>query len=315
MVDGAPSGEVDLVQPVRAALRGVASLVAPTTLVTALLYYFGWARTSTQADVLGLNDSLLGLSSNDYLLRSIDPMYWPIFVGVLVALVGLALHAALLSWLTPAPAAAVDGPVAALDGRRRRVLTGICVALAVVGVGALVLGVLGNNVAAPSRAVSLWSPPCVTASIVLLAYALHLTGRFLVGVPQRSRRPEVRQVGFLASVFVVVLLLLSLFWSVARYAEIKGIDLALVVESRLDTLPDAVVYSARRLHLPDAAQETALASPEDSAYRFRYSELKLLFRSGGRVFLRPSDPALSHVNVVIPESDELRFEFGRGWRP
>lgn len=310
---GAPTGEADVVQPVRAALRGVASLVAPTTLVTALLYYFGWARTSTQADVLGLNDSLLGLSSDDYLLRSIDPMYWPIFVGVLAALALLALHAALLSWLVPVVAA--DGSRAELDEPRRRLLTRVCAVLAVAGGAALVLGILGANVATPTRAVSLWSPPCLTASIVLLGYSLYLAARFLVVVPERSRRPEVRHLAFLASVLVVVLVLLSLFWSVARYAEIKGIDLALVVESRLETLPDAVVYSPRRLHLPEPVQEAALASPEDSAYRFRYSGLKLLFRSGGRVFLRPSDPAVSHVNIVIAENDELRFEFGRGWRP
>ena len=68
------------------------SIVAPTTLVVALLYYFGWARTSAEAHALGLDDSLFGYSTQDYILRSISSMYWPLFVGAGAVLVGLFVH-------------------------------------------------------------------------------------------------------------------------------------------------------------------------------------------------------------------------------
>ncbi|MDQ3570342.1 MAG: hypothetical protein M3396_06915 [Actinomycetota bacterium] len=54
--------------------------------------------------------------------------------------------------------------------------------------------------------------------------------------------------------------------------------------------------------------ETELAG-ENSAYRFAYTGLKLLFRSDQRFFLRPSDPSASDLNIVVPESPELRLEF------
>lgn len=305
---------VDPVRPLRATLKGIGSFVAPTSLVTALLYYFGWARTSTQTDVLGFNESLLTFSTEDYLLRSIDPMYWPLFVGVLLTLAGVAMHAGLVSWL--GPQVKTDGSRRELDGRPRRLVLRFCVVLATAGLAALVLGIAGANVARPSRAVSLWSPICVTGAIVAVGYSLYLLRRYVAPLrPEAGAAREVQQLRYMGSILIVLLLFLSLFWSVGRYAEIKGIDLALLVERQLDTLPDAVVYSARRLHLPAGVNETELSSPEDSAYRFRYSGLKLLFRSGGRVFLRPSKGSVAHVNVVIPETDELRFEFARGWQP
>lgn len=304
---------LDPIRPLRVTLKGLASLVAPTSLVTALLYYFGWARTSTQTTVLGLNDSLLGFSTQDYLLRSIDPMFWPLFVGILVTLGGLALHAGLVSWLGPAPSA--EAPAGGLDRRRRRLLTRFCAAVAVAGAASLVLGIAGNNVDRPTRLVSLWSPLCVTSSIALLCYPVYLLRRYRGHSRRDKATREVQDFQFLGSILIVLLLFLSLFWSVARYAEIKGIDLALQVEEQLSELPDAVVYSTARLHLPEGVKETDL-EPGDGSYRFRYSGLKLLFRSGDRVFLRPSGESVSHVNIVLPETDAVRFEFAAGgWQP
>ena len=76
------------VQSLRTTVRGVLSIVAPTTLVVALLYYFGWARTSSEAHTLALDDSLFGFSSQDYILRSISSMFWPVFIGTVALLPG-----------------------------------------------------------------------------------------------------------------------------------------------------------------------------------------------------------------------------------
>lgn len=47
--------------------------------------------------------------------------------------------------------------------------------------GALTLafGVVGNSVDRPSRAVSLWSPLCITLTIVLAGYSVFLLRRFV----------------------------------------------------------------------------------------------------------------------------------------
>ena len=107
---------------------------------------------------------------------------------------------------------------------------------------------------------------------------------------------------------MIVLLFLSLFWTVSRYAAVKGVDLAAEVVRQLPDRPFVTVYSARRLQLQPPVVETEL-SQEHSAYRFAYTGLKLLFRSEHKYFLRPSEPSASDVNIVIPEGPELRLEF------
>src|SRR4029079_11853400 len=108
--DADPSGtDVADSVPVRSlqtTVRGLLSIVAPTTLVVGLLYYFGWARTSAQAHALGLDDSLFGYSSQDYILNSISSMYWPLLVGTVALLCGLVLHGVLTAWLGDDPDAA-----------------------------------------------------------------------------------------------------------------------------------------------------------------------------------------------------------------
>ena len=62
-----------------ATMRGLATVVAPTTLVTALLFYFGGRARAPRPDVMGLDDSLFGYSTRDYILRSVTTMFWPLF--------------------------------------------------------------------------------------------------------------------------------------------------------------------------------------------------------------------------------------------
>jgi hypothetical protein len=74
------------------------------------------------------------------------------------------------------------------------------------------------------------------------------------------------------------------------------------------------VYSARRLQLAGPTiRETELRGP-DAAYRFRYTGLKLVVRSGGKWFLLPSGwtPGNGGAALLLPDTDELRVEFRPG---
>ena len=51
---------------------------APTTLIVALMVYFGWACTSVQYAVLGIDRGTLGLSVQDYLFRSVNETFRPL---------------------------------------------------------------------------------------------------------------------------------------------------------------------------------------------------------------------------------------------
>src|SRR4029453_18785564 len=78
--------------PLRSALSVLTTLGPPLTIATALMFYFGWARSDTQARVMGLDVSLFGYSTQDYVLQSISTLYLPLPVIASSALGWLALH-------------------------------------------------------------------------------------------------------------------------------------------------------------------------------------------------------------------------------
>jgi hypothetical protein len=281
-------------------------VVAPTSAVTALLYYFGWSRTNVQAHQLGLDDSLLGYTTQDYLLRSMSSMLTPLVLGVLATLVGLAAHGGIMAW-----ARGPDGEwPQGIDPQRRRAMRRLVAGLAVVGAVALAVGGIGTLASRPTDFVYVASPICVTVGIVLVVYAANLYRRFLMGGDLGRAAGELQGLHLLASGAVVMLLLLSLFWNVSHYAAIKGRNLAVTVEKLLPRQPSVVVYSEKRLYLQPPVVETRL-DPQDAAYKFAYTGLKLLFRSDDKYFLRPSDPS-SEANIVIPDGLGIRLEFFKG---
>lgn len=230
-------------------------------------------------------------------------MFGPLVVGMVSGLLGIAVHLWLIGWAAKAPAKL----------RRSRLRRLTAVGGAVGGLG-LVLGTAGARLSDPARVVFLASPVVVTAGVVLAGYSLHVRRRFVHGRRGPERNAEVVQLRLVASTLMVLLLFLSLFWSVQRYAHVQGQDLALELVDNLDHQPNVALYSARRLHLQPPVDETDLGD-DASAYRFRYIGLKLLFRANGRYFLRPSTDFLAPgqdpvtQNIVIAESDDLRFEF------
>jgi len=294
-----PSVDVTSSAPItslQSTVRGLLSIVAPTTLVVGLLYYFGWARTSAEAHALGLDDSLFGYSSQDYILRSISSMYWPLLVGTMALLAGLLLHGVLTAWLGDEP-----------DATHLRWARGLTVVCIVVAAALVVFGVLGSRDRHPTRFVSVGAPVALMVSIVVIAYGTHLLVRYGPGQGRGALATESKPFAPLAWSLVIVLLFLSMFWTVSHYAGVRGIDLAVQAEALVPRQPSVTIYSAHRLYLEPPVVETALPDDE-AAYRYRYTGLKLLFLSGHNYFLRPSDPSDTR-NIVLTESPDLRFEF------
>ena len=100
---------------------------------------------------------------------------------------------------------------------------------------------------------------------------------------------------------------MTIFWAVSHYAAIKGREQALRVAHDLPLLPDATLYSTKPLFLPPPIMENQMHAP-DGSYGYSYRGLKFLFVANHKYFFRPSDPARSDLNIVVPESDALRLE-------
>jgi hypothetical protein len=182
------------------------------------------------------------------------------------------------------------------------------IALEVIGAGLLLIGLVAVFKSLPVnivlRSLSLGT------GIVLLAYGVYFGGRVRgAGFFYQRGRREVDPLLVASLALVGVVVFLSLFWATKDIAQALGRDQARDLEHSLSTQPGAIIFSERRLYLPGAS-ESALGA---SGYRFRYTGLRLLVRSGGRYFLIPDGWSRTGGIVVVLRDDEsVQVEFTRG---
>src|SRR3954454_17426392 len=67
-------------------------IAAPITLVSTLLFYFGYVYTKSQYAYFGVDVDTIGLSSRDYVMRSPQPLLVPLLVLVVLSVAAVALH-------------------------------------------------------------------------------------------------------------------------------------------------------------------------------------------------------------------------------
>lgn len=280
----------------------IVAVVAPVTLITALAYYFGYRRESAFAGYFGIDPSTLGFTTNDYVLRSVDALFVPITVVLLVAFAAVYLHA--------------------LAGDRFGRVDLVPIA-AVAGFCALTLGIalLAGKPLAHDYAYLQALGPAV--GVALLLYAL-----------SRSRSVSRHALG--AAVFVgIAVVLVSVFWATSDYADTRGHADARKLARDITVLPSATVFSKENLDIHPLAPGGGVPQPvkpgggcrllmvqkfRNGAYRFTYSGFTLLLRSGGNYFLTPTPidprrPRWDPVNdavFVIRDDDNIRVQLTRG---
>ncbi|MPZ65544.1 MAG: hypothetical protein GEU83_08505 [Pseudonocardiaceae bacterium] len=271
-------------------------VVAPTTLLTSLLLFFGASYATVYFDHFGVDTSLLGLTTQDYLIFSIDGLFVPLAAiacaGLLVLWAHAMLRARLAAGYTPR-ALRVLVPVLALVG----------FVLAVAGLSSVfVRTAIGEYLAV--------APLCLATGVLLLVYAVHLRGSLTAAEhgADLARRPEWMAVAEWAGVFVLVGL--SLFWAVSDYSAAVGRGRANQVAADLPTDPQALLYSERSLSLAAPGVREVRCQDPDAAYRFRYDGLKLMLQSGDQYLFVPATWSTSDgVAIVLPRTDTLRLEF------
>lgn len=261
----------------------------PLTIATALLVYFGWARTDAQAKAMGLDVSLFGYTVQDFVLRSIPSLFIPLVWLLLVAVAWLSLDRFLAGHLAA-------GRVA---GIRRLAAVILFVGLACAAAMWLVV------IVQPERTV-LFVPYIMAGGVLLAAWGLSLwrraaeaSGRSLAALSRGSEK---------TLVFCLVTLLL--FWGTSDFAQALGRGLAVSYEERSALLPTAVVYSKDRLGIsaPNVREQSS-GTAEHPMYQ--YSGLRLLVVSGGRIFLLNEGWTLRSGKVVVLRDDPgMRVEYG-----
>jgi hypothetical protein len=274
-------------------LRRLAASLGNVVVLTALLVYFGWVRTDVQARRLGIDESILGMSTRDYVLRSVRSVLLLLIVVPVAGLLWLAADRWLVRRLR-------------LHGRSDPLVRWTLRLLpAALGVLPLLDWLAGYRWPA---AAFVGFPLCCATGLLLLIYSVHLR-QLLPGAQQLGNR-ELLLRGFTAIVVGI-----GLFTAAANFATVEGTTLADDFGGHLRSLPSIVVYSGEHLHITAPGVREEPLPAEHSAYRYRYVGLRLLEHTGGNYFL-VSDGWTRRYGVVtvLHDDDPVRLEFVRDRR-
>lgn len=272
------------------------AVVAPATFLSALLYYFGWSHAYWFCNYFGVNSTVLGFTTTDYLMRSVDALFVPMTVIGVAAMAAAWGHSLLSSRLA--------------GGSQPRVLARILPAMAVTG-GALFLSgfisVLTPTVLT-GLLVGVAAPLCLGGGVLLLVYSAHL--RRLIASPRRAGGDNRRWVTVVEWAVVFVFVGLSLFWAATDYSAAVGTSRAMNFVARMPGYPDVVLYSERSLSLDAPGVRETRCRDAHAAYRFRYDGLKLVLESGGQYFFLPTGwTRTSGTAILLPQDSSMRLEF------
>jgi hypothetical protein len=287
---GPPAGNPPAAGPLGFGLpqvtRVMGALLGSTTVLTAILFYFGWSRAYYFYDYLGVDSSLLGLSTRDYLQLSVDGLFVPLTVAACVAIAVLWTRARLSAWHAGGRLPAAGALL-----------------MQVAGALLLVNGLSRVMVATAFNRPLAVAPLSLACGACLLVYGLR---RYRSGT--RLRTSDLAAAVEWA--VVIILVGLSLFWAANDYSAAVGRSRAQQLVSQLPTFPDAVVYSARSLSLSGHGIRGVRCADPDAAYRFRYDGLKLVLQSGDEYLFLPARWSTGDgVAVLLPRNDSIRLEF------
>ena len=263
--------------------KGLGIALGSTTVVSGILFYFGWSRAYYFYDYFGVDSSLLGLSTRDYLQLSVDGLFVPLTVVAAITLAAL--------WAWPR----LDRLV---QGRSRRMIARLTPAA---GLLLLLNGLSAILVRTPLNRSLVVAPFCLAAGTVLVV----LSGRGFRG-------PAPVAVAVTEWAVIVVLVGLSLFWAANDYSAAVGRSRAQQLVRQLPGFPDVALYSAKSLSFGDRRVVEIKCKNPEATYGYRYDGLKLVLQSGGQYLLLPAgwSPA-DGVAVLLPRTDATRLDFVR----
>ncbi|MEV4596770.1 hypothetical protein AB0K15_05150 [Amycolatopsis sp. NPDC049253] len=275
-------------------VRTVGNVVAPATLLTTLLFYFGYVSTRSQYEYFGIDVDTIGLATQDYVMRSPQPLLTPLLVLTFASVGALALHSAVQKRI-----AAAEDPSTLRSGVR--VLTAAGLTVLVAGVVLLLLYALVRD----WTLYALVTPLLIAAGGVLVVYGFRVLRRLAGSAP-----PPASAVRRVSLALVLVVVAVSLFWTTATVAQWSGRGLAMAQARSLDRLPSVIVDTKERLFLRSPGiEETALPAAPGQTFRYRYRNLRLLVHGNDRMFLVPRTWSASDTTFVVPLDAQVRVQF------
>jgi hypothetical protein len=281
----------------------VGSVVAPATLVTAILFYFGYVSSRTQYLYFGIDVDLLGFTTQEFVMRSPQPLLVPMLAVLVLGAMLVLVNAAVRRRLASTGASGLTSWARTLTVAGGVVLAGGVALLAA-------YSALGDWALYP-----LVTPLVIGAGAGLLSYGLAWRRRHTARARDETPGPApaaapgdpVRT----AITLLVLTVVAALFWTTATVAEWSGRARAKDLAADLTVLPAVVLDTTQRLETGDPViVESALPSGEPGEFRYRYRGLRLLVEGDGNLFLVPERWTERGSTLVMPLDDvRVRFRF------
>jgi hypothetical protein len=254
------------------------SIIAPATVLTTLLFYFGYVSSRAQFDYFGVDVDTIGLSTQDYAMRSPQ--------ALLVPLLTITLGGAVLLLL--------DKAIQRNDQRAQR-FAGPALIVGSLSLASGLALIFSYALVGDWRGYPLLTPLVLATGVVLTGYTLRLRGMPVRGAP-------------LVLGFAVVAI--CLFWATATVAQWTGRGVAKNTARHLDRLPVVILDTKERLFLRSpGVEESALPATDGQVFRFRYRHLRLLIEGKDRMFLVPDVWSASDSTLVVPFNGDVRVQF------
>lgn len=269
---------------VSTSMKVLAEIVAPTTVITALLVYIGWIRNQAYYGYFGVSQGVLKPSVQDYALRSVDVTF-----GAVARLVAFGLMFLAFDWAMSQ---------AAKRSRDHKVVRWLIIGTALLGLVLVVVGLLFILGVTPGLV------PSAVAGAVLLGVGVVLILRF--GPLAVGAR---RTTGFVATATLYTTLILALFWAATLYAQDLGQRAARGVDEDPSVLPLVTIFSDTYLDLPGSRVQASQVQAQGKPF-FRYTGITLMTYSNDRWFLITGkyDHGYRSSVVVLRDSPSIRVE-------
>jgi len=270
-------------------------IIAPATAVSTLLFYFGYVSSRAQYDYFGVDVDTVGLTTQDYVMRSPQPLLVPMLVLTLLSAALVAGHTAVRRRMS--------------DSARYRqwFRRAVEVGLALVAIGVVLLFVY--------PLMSDWDYyPLVTPLIFavggsLTGYGLTMLRRL---TPEPAEPGSELQNSRVVIVLIWVAVVAGIFWATATVAQWSGRGLGQEQARHLTDLPSVILETKERLFLPSdtVVEEQVLGeTSEQQEFRYRYWNLRLLIQGDDSMFLVPDTWSAGNTTLMVPLDGDVRVQF------
>lgn len=321
----------------------IGTITSQVVFVTALLYYFGYVYARWFFDYFGVDPSLVGYTTADYVLRSInvtlDPLTYLVFAAFalfnihrFVVVPALMRATGDLYPMSNSVNSGVSGrssqsanhppqisqtvaPVvgwARVLGRWRlrlsevRRIIGALQAVAIIfAVAVLAVIVLSGPAGAP---LGYFLPLLLMLTVGLLGYIQHLHLRHVESCAAMTT-PSPPTSSLTYTVALVAVGMVAGLWTVYGYAEHVGHRRATEFAADLPAKPGIVIYSAQRISLIGPGVTFEELQDPDSKYHYRYIGFRLLVRSADKFLLLPAQWQHGRDHVIfLQDGNDVRID-------